>query len=207
MGCWGRSPKVPDGRRFFASHRRTKNGAKAMNHANENLTPDLQRASEAVERLPKPQPPADLADRTLARIEAGLSRQDIADLPASEPRLVSASALGPRRSWLMRKITNPLARVAAVLLLVTMLGLVVNLDTGERIGRISENILGEKTTDRIERFLDHVFVALGPADVSERDVARLAGLKELPKNNPTPWPSRKPEHRPTTWIESAVREA
>lgn len=178
-----------------------------MQQEHEELPHELKRVGEAVGRLPKPQPPGDLADRTLARIEAGLSDRDIRDLPPPEEARAGKAIAGPRRSWLLRKITHPLARVAAMLLLVVMLGLVVNLDTGERIGRMSENLLGAQATDHIERFLDNVFVALGPADVSDRDVARLAGLKELPKNNPAPMPSRKQDHRPTTWLPGHIREA
>jgi hypothetical protein len=93
--------------------------------------------------MPRPQPPSDLAGRTLARIDAAAEplRAGVAAKPQAPEK---------RRSWWLRQITNPLARVAAMLLLAVMIGLVVNLDTAERIGRASERILGTKTTDRVE---------------------------------------------------------
>ncbi|MBI3830411.1 MAG: hypothetical protein HY291_12900 [Planctomycetes bacterium] len=181
-----------------------------MSETNEELPRELQRIGAAVQRLPRPQPPADLAGRTLARIDAGVGSAAAAN--AAEPLRPGQAAkpLAPerRRSWWLRKITNPLARAAAMLLLAVMMGLVVNLDTAERIGRASERLLGTKTTDRVEGFLDRVFVAFGPAEVSDRDVANLAGLRDLPKNDLPPAPHRKPpETRPTTLILPGTREA
>lgn len=156
---------------------------------------ELERVGTVIRKLDRPTPPADLAERTLARIATAQAAPPQAERHAAAP----APARTP--SWWLRRITNPAARVAAMLFLMVLLGLVVNLDTGERIGRASERLLGVQTTDRIERLLDRVLVAVGPVEVSDRDVARLVGMQQLPKNTVPDAPRLKPaEPRPTTYL-------
>lgn len=170
---------------------------------------ELERAGAAVRKLDRPAPPADLAERTLARIAAAEAEPAAASAPAAGTvQRRPAPAPERTRSWWLRRITNPAARMAAMLFLMVLLGLVVNLDTGERIGRASERLLGAQTTDRIERLLDRVLVAVGPVEVSDRDVARLVGMQQLPKNTVPEAPRHKTgEPRPTTSLRHHARLA
>ena len=123
-------------------------------------------------------------ERTLARLER---EQGSA---SAVPQVAASAALARPRSWWLRQITNPCARAAAALVLVGFLGLIAglvrNYDTAERVGRLTERIIGTKATDRIERIMDGV-LALYPVQLGEKDLERLVG-GPLPDRQDLPAP-------------------
>lgn len=118
-----------------------------MNSDHEGLSIEQIRAGEAVQALPRPQPPRDLAARTMARI--------------------GACKPVKRVFLLLRPITHPLARLAAAILIIYSLAPMTDLDIATPLGRgIEKNVLGSAATDRIEGFVDNMLVQHGPASYS-----------------------------------------
>lgn len=132
------------------------------------LPEKLSRAGEAVGRLPRPAPREGLVERTLSRVYGA---------QGSSARAASAVKLKviQHGRWWLRQITNPFARVAAMLALVAMLGLLGNLDVAERMGRLTERLIGAPTTDHVEELLDSIASSLGPVRLRASDLERLIG--------------------------------
>lgn len=133
----------------------------------EELPPELLALGETVGRLPRSEPPADLGKRTLDRVAAELPAGGVG---ASESRSKIRTL-----PWWIRPITNPIARVAAAVALISTLGLFGNLDTAERVGLLTERVIGENTTDQLEKFVDRVLLTYGPVKLSEKDMNVLVG--------------------------------
>ncbi|MCZ7644083.1 MAG: hypothetical protein M5U26_02195 [Planctomycetota bacterium] len=120
----------------------------------DELTPQERELGEALGRLPRPIPPADLTARTVARVRAEGSRQP----GSAEPK-------APTRVWWQRPITSPIARAAAAIVLVAALVLVTAPRTSERIGVFFSHLLGERNTEKLDLFVDRVLIAIGPANI------------------------------------------
>lgn len=119
----------------------------------------LRRAADAVGALPKAEPPADLASRTVARV-------------------VKECRQFQRRVWLLRPITHPLARFAAAALIILTLTPMTSLNIAAPLGsKIEERIIGRQMTDRIEDFVDGLLVIHGPASYSQTDLDEFMGVK------------------------------
>lgn len=130
--------------------------------ANEHieLTPELLEVGKAVSSLKRPAAPAGLAERTLARAAGAL--------PQSATKIL-------RPAWWRRQITHPAARVAAALLIVVLLGSCFNFDTAERVGVLSERVIGPKVVDMVdESLIGKLPVKLNEQEF-ERYVERLVG--------------------------------
>lgn len=130
--------------------------------ANENaeLTPELLEAGKAVAGLERPAAPAGLAERALARAAGAL--------PHSATKIL-------RPAWWRRQITHPAARVAAALLIVVLLGSCFNFDTAERVGVLSERVIGTKVVDMVDdSLIGKLPVKLNEQEF-ERYVERLVG--------------------------------
>jgi hypothetical protein len=133
----------------------------------EALPPELLALGETVGRLPRSEPPTDLGKRTLDRVAA--------ELPAIEVGASEAKFRISMLPWWIRPITNPIARVAAAVALVSTLGLFGNLDTAERVGILTERVIGEGTTDQLEKIVDRVLLTYGPVRLSDKDMNMLVG--------------------------------
>ena len=149
--------------------------------SHEALPEDLRAIGDAVSRMPTPPPPADLAARTMNRIQAG----------EREPRRSSIRAGVSRLSVWLKPITSPAGRVAAAFLLVGTLALLTNPITSERLGRMVEGVIGTRTTDRIEGVVDKMLDAVGPAKVPGADYDWA--LAE--DRNRAPTPHKNPNNR------------
>jgi len=104
----------------------------------DDLSPELARLGDSVAKLPRETPPADLVTRTLNRISAGYK-------PVK------------RVFWMLRPITNPLARVVAAAMIIAALAPMIDMNVADPLGRkIESNIIGRETADRVEGFLDGV---------------------------------------------------
>lgn len=157
-------------------------GDRCMDEHTENYPQDLQRAGEAVGRLPRPAPPQGLAARTLARIESSQAAESSA-LQATTAATSSPATLLQRSYW-RRRLTSPLARAAAAAALLATLGLlssaVRNLDTAERLGRSIETVIGAHATDRLERWTELLLLSYGRVRVNDTDIERLIGEPGIP---------------------------
>lgn len=106
-------------------------------------------AGAAVSRLSIPEPPKDLASRTLKRIAAEY-------MPVK------------RVFWYLRPITNPLARLAAAAAIIFLMVPLTDLSIAAPLGaRIEENILGTRTTEQIEGMMDALLVRYGTTSYSQ----------------------------------------
>jgi hypothetical protein len=112
------------------------------------LLRELLAAGQAVGRLPSAEPPAGLAEHTLARLE--------------REGLVARPGKPSAWRWWIRPITHPLARLAAALVLFSALGVLGNVETAERVGRFFEGLIGPRATDRLEVWVDRMLLCLGP---------------------------------------------
>ena len=169
----------------------SENREEQAHHADSfELSPELQRIGEAVARMPRSQPPADLNRRTLERAEKSLRE-------APPP----SRSIEFRLRWWRREITNPFARLAAMLALLVVLGLITNLDTAERLGKFTERLLGTRTTDHIETLVDRMLLTFGPVEVNPQDVERLAGSQLAPSNSLRPGPYPSPRSKRSSMLE------
>ncbi len=106
--------------------------------------PKLIRAGESVARLSRPQPPAGLAARTLARI--------------------SASYQKPIKKvfWMLRPITHPVARVAAAAMIIYALAPMTDLDVASQLGvQIERHVTGHVFENHVEALVDSVISSPG----------------------------------------------
>jgi hypothetical protein len=121
-------------------------------------SPELAAAARAVSGLSVPNPPADLAARTHARV-------------------VSSCAPFKRVFWLLRPITHPVARLAAAAVIIFGLAPLADLDAADIWGRrIEERIIGRKMADRIEGMVDNMLVINGVRPYSQYDLDALMGV-------------------------------
>jgi len=138
---------------------------------------DSVRAGEAVARLPQPEPPHGLASRTVARVikECQPIRKVI---------------------WLLRPITNPLARLAAAALIIVTLTPMTDLDMADPLGaRIEHQLIGRRLADRIEVFVDRLLVIHGPPYYSQDDLDAFMGIQRLPMPRRLQNPKAAPGHQ------------
>lgn len=120
--------------------------------------PRLLKAGNAVARLSRPTPPPDLVGRTLARIAAGYK-------PVK------------RVFWMLRPITNPLARIAAVAAIICTLTPMTDLNLADPLGRNIENkIIGRQGTDRLEGIVDSILVRNGTPSYSQPELDAVIGV-------------------------------
>ncbi len=130
--------------------------------------PKLKQAAEAVAHLSRPEPPADLVARTLARVAAGY--QPIRS-----------------RTWILRPITHPLARVMAAAGIMLALFPMTDLEVADPLGsQIEHRIVGPSVVDRFQDFVDHLLVRSGPGSYSQADLDAFMGI---------PQPAMTPPHR------------
>jgi hypothetical protein len=100
--------------------------------------PELIRAGEAVARLSRPEPPAGLAARTLARISAQYK-------PIKKV------------FWMLRPITHPVARVAAAAMIIYALAPMTDFDVASNLGsQIEQHVTGRAFEDHVEALVDTV---------------------------------------------------
>jgi hypothetical protein len=133
------------------------------------VPPELLETGKFVRRLPLLPVPDDLADRTLARVYADAS-------PAQA------------RRWWLRPITHPWARAAAAGILLAVVVALSNVNTGERVGRFFERLMGPSTTEHLEQFVDRVLNTIGPKNVRV-DMETLVNQTPGPRTAPTGSPS------------------
>ena len=107
--------------------------------------PKLVKAGEAVAGLSRPQPPAGLAARALARISASMPAKKV--------------------FWMLRPITNPVARIAAAALIIYTLAPLTDIEWGSKLGaQIEEHVTGSSVEDPVENFVDGVLTHYTPGD-------------------------------------------
>jgi hypothetical protein len=105
-------------------------------HENDDLSPELARLGEQVANLPGETPPSDLVARTLSRISTSYK-------PVK------------RVFWMLRPITNPLARVAAAAMIIAGLAPMMDMNVAEPLGaKIEASIIGREAADQVEDFID-----------------------------------------------------
>ena len=131
---------------------------------NDWLEPELQTAGRSVARLGRTKAPAGLIERTLEK----------------------AALIKPLRKKLLlfRPITHPLARVAAVAMLMSMVMTVplTDPDTVETVGRrIEYNVVGTKAVDRFEQLMDGLLAKISTEGYSQNELDGLIGVYP---NNP-----------------------
>jgi len=137
------------------------------------VPPELLETGKFVRRLPLVPVPDDLAERTVARVYS----QAEAELKAT----------GARRWWL-RPITHPWARVAAAGILLAVVVALSNVNTGERVGRFFERLMGPNTTEQLEQLVDRVLNTIGPKNVhveTETLVNQTPGPNAVPASSPS----------------------
>ena len=100
---------------------------------------DLAHLGEKLAHLSSPKPPSRLVSRTLARISAQCK-------PIK------------RVFWMLRPITNPLARIVAAATIIYALAPMTDLDWADPLGARIEQHLGRHTTDNIEGFVDNMLI-------------------------------------------------
>ncbi|MFH0938822.1 MAG: hypothetical protein V1899_06035 [Planctomycetota bacterium] len=123
---------------------------------------ELLRASEAVAGLPQPEPPRDLVSRTVARV--------VKDVYSFK-----------KVFWLLRPITNPVARLVAAALIIVILTPMTDLNMADSLGaRIEQRILGRRVIDRFEILVDRVLVIRGPSYYSQDELDAFMGVQRLP---------------------------
>jgi len=129
------------------------------------LEPELQNAGRAVAKLAHAKAPAGLVERTLER----------------------AALVKPLRQKLLlfRPITHPLARVAAVAMLMSMVATapLTDLDTVDSLGRkIEYSVVGSRNVDRFEQFMDTVLAKINTDGYSQNELDAVTGVYN---SNPT----------------------
>jgi hypothetical protein len=142
-----------------------------------DMTPEMQRAGDAVARLSRPDAPADLTARTLARAIAG-----------SKPV--------KRVIWFLRPITHPVARVAAAAMIIAMMSPMTDLNTADALGqRIEQKIIGPQVADHIEGFVDSILVMRGAPGYEQSDLDALMGVNRphTIRRQPKAVPQMRPE--------------
>lgn len=142
------------------------------------LEPELQLAGSAVARLSRPKVPAGLLERTLD----------------------CAALIKPLRKklWLLRPITHPLARVAAVAMLMSMVATapLTDMDTVDSVGRrVEYSVVGTKNVDRFEQLMDGVLAKISTDGYSQDELDAVTGISNT---NPTMTRAKalKPRIRP-----------
>jgi hypothetical protein len=134
-----------------------------------DVPPELLETGQFIRRLPLLPVPHDLAERTLARVYADAN-------PA------------PARHWWLRQITHPWARVAAAGVLLAVVVALSNVNTGERVGRFFERLMGPGATEHLEQFVDRVLNTIGPKNVRV-DTETLVNQTPSPRSAPAGSPS------------------
>lgn len=105
---------------------------------NDDGLSDLGKLGSRISALSRPTPPANLAAKTVAFVQA--------NCPPKK-----------RSFWLFRSITHPAARVAAAAVIVMILSPLTDLETAASLGtRIEQRIIGPHVMDKLEVFMDPV---------------------------------------------------
>lgn len=108
------------------------------------LTPELARIGASIEKLSHDDPPSDLVARTMAHISQRCK-------PVK------------KIFWMLRPITHPLARVAAAAMIIFALTPMTDLNLADPLGAgIERNIIGSRTAENVENFLDRLLVRYTP---------------------------------------------
>jgi hypothetical protein len=115
---------------------------------NPELNEELLDVGRCLEALPHPQPPAGLVARTLACIDK------------------------VTKVWWLRPITHPFARLVAALLLISTLACLSDIDRAERVGHFMGRLMGDRTAEKIEIFVDRVLLTFGPVSDVEEEVVK-----------------------------------
>lgn len=126
---------------------------------NDWLEPGLQTTGHSVARLSRSKAPAGLIERTLEKVA-----------------LVKPLR---RKLLLFRPITHPLARIAAVAMLMSMVVTVplTDPDTVETVGRrVEYNVVGTKAVDRFEQLMDGLLVNINSEGYSQNELDALIGV-------------------------------
>jgi hypothetical protein len=138
-----------------------------MHQDEPNLTdPRLLRAGAAVARLSRPDAPAGLAARTLARISE--QYQPI-----------------KRVFWMIRPITHPVARIAAAALIIYALAPMTDLDIASRLGvQIEQHVLGASLENHVEALVDNVLIRqeIRPTE-AQPYLDSFMGVPSIPTSN------------------------
>lgn len=107
---------------------------------NDGLNDELRALGAEVGGLPSVEPLAGLAARTLDRV-----RQECKPVK--------------KVFFMLRPITNPIARLSAAAAIVFLVLSLADMDTADRLGsRIEQRILGRAMTDRVEGIVDNLLV-------------------------------------------------
>jgi len=107
--------------------------------------PRLVKAGEAVAGLSRPQAPAGLAARALARISSAMPVKKV--------------------FWMLRPITHPVARIAAAALIIYTLAPLTDIELGSKLGsQIEQHVTGSSLEDPVEHFVDGVLTHYTPGD-------------------------------------------
>lgn len=133
---------------------------------NTEFSDELRNIGRRIEALPHPQPPKGLVARTLACIEK-----------TAELRVVQPI----KKSWWLRPITHPIARLVAALLLISTLAFFADIDRAERVGQFMSRLMGARATERLEVLVDRVLLSFGPVSDVDKDTARQ---NERPRAKP-----------------------
>ena len=128
------------------------------------LDPELRDVGRSVARLTRPKAPAGLLERTLDHV----------------------ALIQPLRKKLLlfRPITHPLARVAAVAMLMSMVATapLTDMDTVDKLGRrIEYSVVGTQNVDRFESLMDNVLAKINTDGYSQNELDALTGI---PNSNP-----------------------
>ncbi len=154
-----------------------------------DLPQELLDAGERVRNLAKSDAPPGLAERTLARAAEALpTAKEERAVETAKATAKTTEGIQERRplSWWLQPVTHPAARIAATVLLLATLGIFAHLDTAERVGRMTEKVIGQKTTDQLYNFVDRMLLAYGPVKIKEKDLDRLVGGHGAAKVNMRP---------------------
>ncbi|HLX62595.1 MAG TPA: hypothetical protein VKX17_15060 [Planctomycetota bacterium] len=120
-----------------------------MSNNIDSLDSNLRDAASAVAQLPRPKAPAGLVQRTL-------------DALAQFKPL-------HRKPLFLRPITHPLARIAAVAMLMALVQPLTYLDVVDEMGRGIENHVGPRVVDHVETIVDGVLTRLEPETYSQSE--------------------------------------
>lgn len=116
----------------------------------DSLDSNLQEAASAVAQLPRPKAPAGLVQRTL-------------------DALAQIKPLR-RKPLFLRPITHPLARIAAVAMLMVLVQPLTYLDVVDDMGRGIENhLVGPRVVDHVENFVDGVLTRIESENYSQSE--------------------------------------
>ncbi len=123
--------------------------------------PELQATGDTVARLRRSVAPRDLIARTLER----------------------ASLIKPLRKKLLilRPITHPLARIAAVVMLMAMTVPLTDLDVVDAVGnRIEHNVVGTNVMNHVENLVDGIVPEFNTAGYSQNELDGFTGVRNSP---------------------------